>query len=478
MAPKMENYKMLIDGHWADGLEKIEVVNPFSQKVFATVPKSSKDDVDKAIKAALKAFCTFKETTAGRRAAILEETSHLIAENRKCLAEIISAEAGKALKFSLAEVDRATETFKWSAEEAKRITGEIVRLDAAAGGENRFGYFIREPIGIIGAITPFNFPLNLVAHKVAPAIACGNTVVLKPASTTPVTAVKLGELMIKAGLPDGALNIIFGSGSTVGMQLVTDDRLAMITFTGSPPVGKQIKKEAGLKKVTLELGNNSAVIVDKKLDYGRELKRFMVGCFANSGQVCISIQRIYVYKDFYDEFVDKFIEAVKGLKVGDPLDPEVDVGPMINQAEAMRIDSWVQEAVAGGAKILCGGKRERNIYYPAVITNVDEQAKIVQEEAFAPVVTITPYNSFNEAIQLVNNSKFGLQAGVYTNDLQKSFEAVKKLQVGGVIINDIPSYRADHMPYGGIKESGLGREGPHFAIEEMTNIKMVCYKTD
>lgn len=474
---KMENFKMLIDGHWKDGSEKIEVVNPFNRKVFATVPKSSRDNVDKAIEAAVKAFDKFKETTCGRRAAILDETSHLIAENRKLLAETISTEAGKALKFSLVEVDRAIETFKWSAEEAGRITGEIVRLDAVHGGENRFGYFLREPVGVIGAITPFNFPLNLVAHKVAPAIACGNTMVLKPASSTPVTAVRLGELLMKAGLPNGVLNIVFGSGQTVGRQLVEDERPAMITFTGSPAVGRQIKKDAGLKKVTLELGNNSAVIVDRKLNYEKELPRFTIGCFSNSGQSCISIQRIYVNKNLYDEFVDKFVEAVRSLKVGDPLDPEVDVGPMITEQEAERIESWVNEAKEHAAKILCGGRRDRNIYYPTVITSVKQRAKIVQEEVFAPVVTITPYSDFDEALDYVNDSKYGLQAGVYTNDMQKSFKAVKKLQVGGVMINDIPTYRADHMPYGGVKESGLGREGPRFAIQEMTNIKMVCYKT-
>ena len=471
----MKNFKMLINGEWIDGNKRIEVINPFDNSAIGTVPEATEEDLDRAIITSMGAFINFQENPAYERADILEKASQLISKNRQILAESISKEAGKALKFSLGEVDRAAQTFKCAAEEAKRISGEIISLDAAPGGEKRFGYFIREPIGVIGAITPFNFPLNLVSHKIAPAIACGNTVILKPASSTPLTAIKLGELLIEAGLPKGILNIIFGSGSTVGERLVCDDRLSMITFTGSPSVGKRIKNQAGLKKVTLELGNNSAVIIDKRLDYKKNLPRFMMSAFANSGQMCISLQRIYIQKDLYSEFVDKFISQVKTLKIGNPLDPEVDVGPMIDQKEVQRIESWVKEAKDSGAKILCGGKREGNIYYPTVLVDVNSEAKVITEEAFAPIVSITHYENFDEALEIVNRSKYGLQSGVFTDDTKKAFEAIKRLKVGGVMINDIPTFRADHMPYGGVKESGLGREGPRFAIEEMTDIKMICF---
>ncbi len=466
---------MVVDGEWISSKESIEVVNPFDGTIIGTVPRAGEEDIDRAIRSSGNAFNNFREKSGYERAKILERTSSLILEKKRVLGETISKEAGKALKFSLGEVDRAVQTFKFAAEEAKRIGGEIVPLDAAPGGEERFGYFLREPIGIIAAITPFNFPLNLVSHKVAPAIACGNTVILKPASSTPLTAIKLGELLIEAGLPRGVLNIIFGSGPTVGERLVRDERLSMITFTGSPPVGKRIKTQAGFKRVTLELGNNSAAVIDKRIDYGKYLSRFMVSAFANSGQMCISLQRVYIHKDFYNEFVKEFTDEVKTLKVGNPLDPEVDVGPMIDRKEAQRIESWVEEARDNGAKVLCGGKREGNIYYPTVLTGVGPEAKLITEEAFAPVVAITPYGSFDEALELVNSSKYGLQAGVFTDDNKKSFEAIKRLKVGGVMINDVPTFRADHMPYGGVKESGLGREGPRFAIEEMTNIKMVCF---
>ncbi len=474
----MATHKMLIDGNWLDGKETITVKNPYDGSVLGTVPRAGKGDVDGAIQAAEKAFVRFRETPAWKRAEILKKTSGLIAENRHDLGVTIAREAGKAMKYSLLEVDRAIQTFEFAAEEARRIGGEVIPLDAARGSEGRFGYFIREPIGVIGAISPFNFPLNLVAHKVAPAIAAGNTLVLKPATATPLTAVKLGELMLEAGLPAGVLNIIFGSGSTIGEMLVKDNRLAMITFTGSPPVGRRIREQAGLKKVTLELGNNSAVIVDKALDWGKHMSRFTTAAYANSGQMCISLQRIYVRRDLYADFVCELVAATKRVKVGDPVDPEVDVGPMIDSKEVDRIESWVKEAAAAGAQIVCGGKREGNVYHPTVMVDVPAEAKLITEEAFAPLVSVIAYDDFDSALEAVDKGRFGLQAGVFTDDLGKAFAAIKKLRVGGVMINDLPTYRADHMPYGGMKESGTGREGPRFAIEEMTEIKMVCFKLD
>jgi len=325
------------------------------------------------------------------------------------------------------------------------------------------------------AISPFNFPLNLVAHKVAPAIAAGNSVVLKPATSTPLTALRLGEIMMAAGLPAGALNIVIGSGSTVGEWLVSDPRPAKISFTGSPSVGKRIISQAGIKRVTLELGNNSATIVDEDADLDLAVKRCVIGSFANSGQICISVQRIYVHENIFDRFTESFVQATQRQKVGDPVQKDCDVGPMIDEGEAERAENWVQEAVAAGAKILTGGHREGVMFQPTVLTNVNAEMKVVCDEIFAPVVSLVPFSDFNQALLMVDESRYGLQAGIFTRNIDRAFAAIRKLNVGGVIINDVPTFRIDHMPYGGNKESGIGREGLKYAIEEMTNIKMVCF---
>jgi acyl-CoA reductase-like NAD-dependent aldehyde dehydrogenase len=308
---------------------------------------------------------------------------------------------------------------------------------------------------------------------VAPAIAAGCSVILKPASTTPLTSLKLGEVMMEAGLPDGALNVIVGPGSTVGNWLVTDPQVSMITFTGSPPVGKDIKERSGLKKVTLELGSNSACIIDESADLDLAVPRCIVGSYAYAGQVCISVQRIYIHEKVFDEFTQRFLKGTEKLKLGDPLDPETDMGPMITEKDAVRTEAWVNEAVSCAAKILIGGTREKNLYHPTVLTNVKPEMKVMEQEVFAPVVCFVPFSDFSEAVRMADDSVFGLQAGVYTSDIEKAFQAVKGIRVGGVIVNDVPTYRADQMPYGGVKESGMGREGLKFAIEEMTDIKMV-----
>jgi len=451
------------------------VVNPFDGSVLGHVPKASQADVNAAIEAAAQAFPVMAALPAHQRNQILERTSELLARHQEELAELIALEAGKAWKYAFGEVGRAVQTFKFAAEEAKRLHGEVVPMDAARGAENRFGFFVREPIGIIGAISPFNFPLNLVAHKVAPAIAAGNSVVLKPASFTPLTALRLGEIMLEAGLPAGGLNIIIGSGSTVGEWLVTDPRLAMITFTGSPPVGKRIQSIAGLKRVTLELGSNSAVIIDETANLELAVPRCTVGSFANSGQICISVQRIYVHHTIAADFMEKFIQATQKQVVGNPVEKNCDVGPMIIQPEAERAAEWVEEAVVAGAKIVVGGQREGALFYPTILTDVTEEMKVMQEEIFAPVVSVVVFDEIADALHKVEASKYGLQAGIFTEKLGHAFQAIKKLNVGGVIVNDVPTFRADHMPYGGNKESGLGREGLKFAIEEMTNIKMVVF---
>jgi len=343
-------------------------------------------------------------------------------------------------------------------------------------GEGYFGFWTRRPVGVIAAISPFNFPLNLVAHKVAPALASGNTLVLKPASTTPLAAVKLCQILQEAGLPAGAINLVIGSGGTVGEWLVTDPRVDKVTFTGSPDVGRHILSVAGIKKVTLELGNTSPVVVAPDADLDFVAKRCAVGAYYNSGQVCISVQRIYSEKSVYEPFSEKFVKATEAMVVGDPLDERVDVGPMIDSKEVDRIENWVKEAQTSGAKVLTGGKRDGTVYYPTVLADVHEDMKVIAEEAFAPVASIISSDDFESALKQANDTKFGLQVGVFTNDVNRVFKAVRRLNFGGVIVNDTPNFRADHMPYGGNRQSGLGREGVKFAMEDMTNIQLIAIR--
>ena len=469
-------YKLLIDGQWVDGGSTLEVKNKYSDETIGTVPTARKEDVDTAIAAAERAEDVMADLPAYKRAEILFRTATLIQERAEDLAKTIAAEAGKALKFARAEVDRAVSTFTIASEEAKRLHGETIPLDAVPAGEGYFGFWTRRPVGVIAAISPFNFPLNLVAHKVAPALAAGNTLVLKPATTTPLAAVKLCQILMEAGLPAGAINLIVGSGGTVGEWLVTDPRVDKITFTGSPEVGRHILSVAGIKKVTLELGNTSPVVIAPDADLDFVAKRAAVGAYYNSGQVCISVQRIYSEKQVYEPFSEKFVKATEAMVVGDPLDERVDVGPMIDPKEVDRIEDWVEEAQTAGAKVLTGGKRNGTVYYPTVLTSVQDDMKVVAEEVFAPVASIISSDDFESALQQANDTKFGLQVGVFTKDINRVFKAVKRLNFGGVIINDTPNFRADHMPYGGNRQSGLGREGVKFAMEDMTNIQLVAIR--
>ncbi len=472
----MRRFRVLVGGEWVgDASPGIEVINPYDGAVIGVVPESSPDDVDAAIVAARAGFAAMSALPAYRRAEILGRTSEFIHRDREEIAGIIAREAGKSWKYALAEVDRSAETFMFASLEARAEHGEIVPMDASPVSAGRFGYNVRVPIGIIGAIAPFNFPLNLVAHKVAPALAAGNAVVLKPATKTPLSSIKLAELLAEAGLPDGALNLVIGSGKSVGNLLVEDERLAMITFTGSPPVGIDIKSRSGLKRVTLELGSNSPTIIDEDADLDAAISRCVVGSFANAGQVCISVQRIFVHRARFDEFVGKFVAATKDLKVGDPMDRTCDIGPMISAVELNRAVEWLEEAKRLGANVETGGEVVGACLTPTILTGVTRDMKVVCSEVFAPVVTVMPFDSFDEALDMADDSLYGLQAGVYTNDIAKAFKAVKRLDVGGVIINDVPTFRVDHMPYGGNKQSGLGREGVRYAMEEMTNIKMVCF---
>lgn len=471
-----KTHKLFVGGKWVDDKEFMPVIDKFTGEVIGNVFVASRDTVNAAISAAHAAFPSWSRTPAHKRFRILEKTANLLQKHHEEIASIICREAGKPWKYSMGEVARAVETFQFSAEEAKRIHGETIPMDASTAGEGRIGYFLRSPVGVVSAIAPFNFPLNLVAHKVGPGLAAGNTIVLKPASTTPLTAIRLGEILEEAGIPGGVFNIVVGSGGTVGDWITTDPRVSKISFTGSPPVGEAIIRKAGLKKFTMELGNNSGTIIEPDADLGEAVPRCVLSAFANSGQVCISLQRLYLHKSIAEEFTRRLIEATSKLKVGNPLDKDCDVGPMIDEAEAKRAETWILEAVAEGARILIGGKREGRIVMPTVLTDVRAEMKVMCQEAFAPLVCLYEYDAFDDAVRMVEDSPFGLQAGIYTNNLRKAFRAVDRLNVGGVMINDTSTFRVDHMPYGGNKMSGLGREGVRFAVEEMTNIKMVMIK--
>jgi acyl-CoA reductase-like NAD-dependent aldehyde dehydrogenase len=474
----LKEYKLLINGRWVDGGQLIEVRNKYTQDVFAALPSARQEEVDEAISAAYHAAPIMANMPAHKKSAILTRTAAILKERKEEIAQTIATEAGKALKFARVEVDRAVSTFTIAAEEAKRISGETIPLDAVPAGEGYFGFWTRHPVGVVGAISPFNFPLNLVAHKVAPALAAGNTVVLKPASSTPVTAVKLCEILMEASLPPGGINLVVGPGSTVGEWLVTDPRVSKITFTGSPTVGERITQIAGIKKITLELGNNSPVIVAADADLDQVARRCAVGAYYNSGQVCISVQNIYSQQEIHEPFLEKFVNASQEMVVGDPLDERVDIGPMIDVKEVDRIDTWVNEALGAGAQVMTGARREGCVYWPTVISKVKPEMKIVAQEAFAPVASVIEYDDFEEALRLANNTEFGLQAGIFTRDIQRVLQATRYLNFGGVIINDTPAFRADHMPYGGNRRSGIGREGVRFAIEDMTNIQMVAIRQD
>ncbi|MGG0716855.1 aldehyde dehydrogenase family protein [Robertmurraya massiliosenegalensis] len=465
-----------INGELVETKEYSKLLSPYDQTLIAEVAMAEEKDVLKAIEVASEATVILRSMPAHKRAEILENVVELMKENKEECAQIIAKEAAKPLSAARTEVERTIMTYKFAAQEARRIYGETIPMDAAPGGEGRVAYTVKEPLGVIAAITPFNFPMNLVAHKVGPAIAAGNTIVLKPATQTPLSSYKIAQFFHEAGLPNGALNVVTGRGSTVGDVIVKDDRVKMITFTGSPEVGKQIREKAGLKRVTLELGSNSAVIVDENTDLKEIVPRIVAGAFAFQGQVCISVQRIYVHETIYDTFVEQFIEQAKKLKVGNPLDEQTDISAMISRGDQKRILEWIESATKTGAKLALGGSGEDGLLHPTVLLDVHPEEKISCEEAFAPVVHINRVSSFDEAISLVNHSKFGLQAGVFTSDVGRAFKAAKELHVGGVMINDFPTFRVDHMPYGGVKLSGMGREGIKYAVEEMTELKLISFK--
>ncbi|MGG0175351.1 aldehyde dehydrogenase family protein [Gottfriedia acidiceleris] len=452
-----------------------DLLSPYSQEKIADIAIANKLQTQNAIQVAYDSKEVMAKMPAHQRAAILEKVSQLLEENLEEAASVIALESAKPLIFAKAEVIRTIETYKFASEEAKRIHGETIPFDAAVGGVGKIGYTIRNPIGVIGAITPFNFPMNLVAHKVGPAIAAGNTVVLKPASQTPLSAFYIADLFKKAGLPDGVLNVVTGPGRVVGDVIVESDLVSMVTFTGSSSVGIALRAKAGLKKTTLELGSNAALIIDEDIDVTKAIDRCLMGAFSNQGQVCISLQRIYVHEKIYDEFVPQFAKSASELKLGDPLDPETYVSSLISPNDLDRALSWIEEAKAQGATIATGGKTLGNILEPTVILDVTSNMKVSCNEVFAPIVSICKVSSVDEAIDAVNDSRYGLQAGIYTNSVINALKAADDLHVGGVVINDVPTFRVDQMPYGGVKESGTGREGLKYAIEEMTEMKLVIW---
>lgn len=468
----MEHYPILIGGSWITTEEKLEVKEKFSGGTIATVSVASKAHVEQAVAAAQAAYRN-EPLSPYRRYEILKKTSELVLAQKSELSRLIAQEVGKTMKEAIVEVERSAQTLEISAEEAKRIHGEGIPVESAPGSENRLAFTIRVPVGVVCAITPFNAPLNLVAHKIGPALAAGNAVVLKPASVTPIIALKLAQLFEQAGLPAGYLNVVIGSGSAMGDWLAQDERINLYTFTGSPGVGMLLKQKTGLRKVLLELGSNSAVIVHKDADVELAAGLTVGKSFGNAGQVCISVQRIYVHEQIKERFIRAFVEKTRALRTGDPFDPATDIGPMISEKEAARAEQWVQEALHAGVKLECGGSRDGALFQPTVLSGVEEHMKVSCEELFAPVVGISEYTDLDDCIDRINTSRYGLQAGIFTTNLSTAFHAAKRIHVGGLIVNDASQFRADLMPYGGVKESGWGKEGPKYAIEEMTEERII-----
>jgi acyl-CoA reductase-like NAD-dependent aldehyde dehydrogenase len=462
----------LVDGKWMEEGDLVEVKSPYDGAVIGRVYQGRRQHAKAAIAAAVKAFGTTRRLPAFERQRVLRRVVEGISQRKEEFARTLCHEAGKPIKAARTEVERSIFTFTVAAEESTRIYGEYLPLDWQEFTAGRWGIVKRFPLGPIAGITPFNFPLNLVAHKVAPAIAAGCPMVLKPAPQTPLSSLLMAEVIQQAGWPDGGLNVLPLSNEDASL-LVTDDRLKMISFTGSAAVGWQIKKNSGKKKVILELGGNAGVIVHNDADLAYAAERCVAGGFGYAGQTCISVQRILVERSVYGKFTDLFLGGVKELKVGDPLDESTDVGPLIRESDAIRSADWVQEAVRGGARLLCGGNRNGSTFEPTVLTGTLPEMKVNCQEMFAPVVTVEPYADFDEALRHINNSAYGLQAGIFTRDAKLMFQAYEELEIGGLLAGDVPSFRIDNMPYGGLKDSGIGREGLRYAIAEMTEPKLL-----
>jgi len=467
--------KMLIDGCWVEGREEIPVRDPFTDEIVDVVPRGTAADVDRAVRAAVEGHRLNRSLSSGERARILRRTAELLEERGEEFAVLIAREGSKTIREARKEVYRCTQTLRVSGEEAIRIVGETIPFDQQKGSENRRGYFYRIPIGVVAAITPFNDPLNLVAHKVGPAIAGGNAVVLKPATVTPLSALKLAELFLEAGLPPRILNVVTGPGGEVGAALVSDSRVRMVSFTGGVEAGLEVTRMAGLKKIGMELGSNSPVVVLADCDLDAAVASCVSGAFWAAGQNCIGVQRIYVQEEVFPSFRDAFVHRTERYKVGPKLEEDCDMGPLITESEAVRVERWVDEALSSGARLECGHRREGAVYWPTVLTGVGEGMRVDCDEVFGPVVSLYPVADLEEGVRRSNAVDFGLQAAVFTTSLASAFRAVEGLEAGAVMVNDSTDYRMDAMPFGGIKKSGLGREGLRFALQEMTEPKTVCF---
>ncbi len=472
-APPSAPHPIYLAGRWVTSGHLLEVLDPGHPGQLAGVTyHADAAQVEEAVAAAQRGFEAMRRLPAYERSRILRTIAAGLEARREDIATLISRESGKPIRDARVEAERGALTFRIAAEEAERLTGETIPLDVGPAHAGRLGLTRRFPIGPVVGISPFNFPLNLAAHKVAPAFAAGCSIVLKPPSATPLTMLAVAELAHEAGLPEGALSVL-PMTRELGDRLVTDDRFKLLSFTGSPAVGWRMKERAGRKKVVLELGGNAGVIVDASADLDWAIRRVRTGAFAFSGQVCISVQRLYVHRSIWDTFMERFVAASSTLVMGDPLDPATDLGPMVDAAAAARAEQWVNEALADGARLLLGGRAEGAWFSPTIIVDAAASARVCSEEAFAPLVVAFPFDDIEEALAGINASRFGLQAGIFSNDLAHAWRAFDSLEVGGIILNDVPTYRVDHMPYGGVKDSGLGREGLRFAIEDMTELRLM-----
>ena len=471
MAVTLSERKLLVAGEWVETGEWREVRSPHSGEVVGRVPQADAELARRAVDAAARAM--EDPLPAHQRAGILDRVAELLTERHDDVARTICAEAGKPMKAARVEAQRAVSTYTIAAAEARTLAGSVVPMDAAAAGEGKLAFTLRQPIGVIGAISPFNFPLNLVAHKIAPALAAGCAVVLKPAGQTPLSALFLAELEMEAGLPHGWLNVVVGPASDIGDVLVEDERVRMITFTGSSEVGWKLRGRAAQKKVTLELGNSTPVLVEADADLEETAKKLAAHAFSFAGQSCISVQRIYVRRKAYDDFTARFLPKVEALRVGDPSEEETDVGPVIDDGARERILEWIGEARSGGATVLAGGEEDEGLIRPTVLADVKPEMRVACEEVFGPVCTLTPYDSLEEGLRLANSTRYGLQAGIFTGSLESALAAARGLEFGGVTVNEAPTFRSDQMPYGGVKASGNTKEGPHYSVREMTEERLV-----
>ncbi len=468
-----DDMKMYACGEWLEGSRQMEVVNPFTGEAFDTVPMATAEDIDLAVRSAERGAKAMRGLTSYERYELLMRVAEIIRERKEDFGRTITREEGKIIGEGLMEADRAIQTITWSAEEAKRLYGEVIPLDAAPGNAMKFGFTVRCPVGVVAAIAPFNFPLNLVAHKVGPAIAGGNAVIIKPASDTPLSSLKLTEAFLEAGLPPEAIQCVTGSGGAIGDALVSHPGVRKVSFTGSQEVGEHITHTAGLKKVTMELGSNSPLIVLPDADMEKVTDATVQSGYSNAGQVCISTQRVIVDRSVYGDYLDALTPKVEALSVGDPENSAIKVGPMVRQNDAERVESWIGEAVGSGARLVTGGGRDHAMVMPAVLADVTPDMRFSRDELFGPAVGVTPVSDIDEAIEYANDTRFGLSAAIFTENIDSALKFALEVDSGNLNINGGTQFRADLMPYGGLKDSGMGKEGPPYAIDEMTEVKMV-----